>query len=169
MCLRDWNLHGSENYACSRYEENRHIALEPAQTQARKVLKKYLHYFGRWENHPKSLRMKEDTLQKIKTRINIKLMNTCGRWIDWLYLFDAASVLAKCRYTLQYTYPCAYYMESCFRKELFEYQQGQLEAEVENLSWKIERAETTDRCDIENQMKIAEKRKITVLKYIHDV
>lgn len=27
----------------------------------------------------------------------------------------------------------------------FEYQQAQLEAEVENLSWKIERAEITDR------------------------
>lgn len=27
----------------------------------------------------------------------------------------------------------------------FEYQQAQLEAEIENLSWKVERAETTDR------------------------
>ena len=27
----------------------------------------------------------------------------------------------------------------------FEYQQAQLEAEVENLSWKVERAEITDR------------------------
>jgi ariadne-2 len=41
---------------------------------------------------------------------------------------------------------------------------AQLEAEIENLSWKIERAETTDRGEIENQMDICEKRRITLLK-----
>ena len=41
----------------------------------------------------------------------------------------------------------------------FEYQQAQLEAEIENLSWKVEHAETTDRGDLENQMDIAEKRR----------
>lgn len=46
----------------------------------------------------------------------------------------------------------------------FEYQQAQLEAEIENLSWKIERAESTDRGDLENQMDIAEKRRTTLLK-----
>lgn len=55
-------------------------------------------------------------------------------------------MLKKCRYTLQYTYPYAFYMDRAgSKKELFEYQQAKLEAEVENLSWKIERAEITDR------------------------
>lgn len=39
-----------------------------------------------------------------------------------------------------------------------------MEAEIENLSWKIERAETTDRGDLENQMDVAEKRRITLLR-----
>lgn len=47
--------------------------------------------------------------------------------------------------------------------EQFEYQQAQLEAEIENLSWKIERAEMTDRGDLENQMDIVEKRRTTLL------
>lgn len=107
-------------------------------------------------------------------------------WIDWQYLFVAASLLAKCRYTLKFTYPLAFYMPGSSRKDLFEYQQvkfpktfglafmlkrfpqlqAQLEAEIENLSWKIERAETTerDRGDIENQMDIAEKRRMILLK-----
>jgi len=57
-------------------------------------------------------------------------------------------------------------MEASSRKDLFEYQQAQLEAEIENLSWKIERVETTerDRGDIENQMDIAEKRRMILLK-----
>ena len=47
-----------------------------------------------------------------------KVMGGSGTWIDWQYLFDAAKLLAKCRYTLQYTYPYAYYIEPCPRKEL---------------------------------------------------
>lgn len=46
-----------------------------------------------------------------------------GTWIDWQYLWDSAKLLKRCRYTLQYTYPYAYYMDNGPRKELFEYQQ----------------------------------------------
>uniref|UniRef100_A0A3B3ZFS4 RBR-type E3 ubiquitin transferase n=1 Tax=Periophthalmus magnuspinnatus TaxID=409849 RepID=A0A3B3ZFS4_9GOBI len=74
----------------------------------------------------------------------------------------------RCRYTLQYTYPYAYYMESGPRKKLFEYQQAQLEAEIENLSWKVERADSYERGDLENQMHIAEQRRRTLLKDFHD-
>ena len=45
-------------------------------------------------------------------------MGGSGTWIDWQYLFDAARLLARCRYTLQYTYPYAYYMETCPKKGL---------------------------------------------------
>lgn len=71
-----------------------------------------------WENHSKSLKLEEQTLEGIKMRINNKVMNASGTWIDWQHLFEAASLLARCRYTLQYTYPYAYYMESGPRKEL---------------------------------------------------
>uniref|UniRef100_A0A182P5J3 RBR-type E3 ubiquitin transferase n=1 Tax=Anopheles epiroticus TaxID=199890 RepID=A0A182P5J3_9DIPT len=162
MCLGDWKAHGSEYYECSRYKENPNIAHESVHAQAREALKKYLHYYERWENHSKSLQLEQQTLDRMRARINEKVMKGLGTWIDWQHLFDAATLLAKCRYTLQYTYPYAYYMES--RKELFEYQQAQLEAEIENLSWKVERAETTDRGELENQMDIAEKRRTTLLK-----
>ncbi|KAG5890979.1 hypothetical protein JTB14_037965 [Gonioctena quinquepunctata] len=169
MCLGDWKSHGSEYYECSRYRENPNIAHESVHAQAREALKKYLHYYERWENHSKSLKLEEQTLEKLRTRINHKVMSGLGTWIDWQYLFTSANLLAKCRYTLQYTYPYAYYMDAGSRKELFEYQQAQLEAEIENLSWKIERAETTDRGDLENQMDIAEKRRTTLLKDFLDV
>lgn len=169
MCLGDWKAHGTVYYECSRYKDNPNIAHESVHAQAREALKKYLHYYERWENHSKSLKLEEQTLEALKTRINQKVMNALGTWIDWQYLFTAAELLAKCRYTLQYTYPYAYFMEPGPRKELFEYQQAQLEAEIENLSWKIERAETTDRGDLENQMDIAEKRRTTLLKDFLDV
>lgn len=164
MCLGDWKMHGSQYYECSRYKENPNIGNESAHAQAREALKKYLFYFERWENHARSLRLEEVTRRKIQDRINQKVMAKEGTWIDWQYLLDAATLLAKCRYTLQYTYPYAYYLEAGPRKELFEYQQATLEAEIEDLSWKLERAETTQRGDLGNQMAIAEKRRSTLLK-----
>lgn len=163
MCLGCWKTHGSEYYECSRYKENPNIAHESAHAQAREALKKYLHYYERWENHSKSLKLEEETLSKIRERIQQKVMAGTGTWIDWQYLTDGAALLARCRYTLQNTYPFAYYLEAGPRKVLFEYQQSHLEAEIENLSWKIERAEMTDRGELENQMDIVEKRRTTLL------
>lgn len=121
-----------------------------------------------WENHNKSLQLEAQTYERIHEKIQERVMNNLGTWIDWQYLQNAAKLLAKCRYTLQYTYPYAYYMESGPRKKLFEYQQAQLEAEIENLSWKVERADSYDRGDLENQMHIAEQRRRTLLKDFHD-
>ncbi|BFZ10733.1 hypothetical protein BsWGS_13772 [Bradybaena similaris] len=169
MCLGEWKTHGSEYYECSRFKENPNIAHESVHVQAREALKKYLFYYERWENHAKSLQLEETTTLKITTRNHEKVMNNQGTWIDWQYLLKAATLLKKCRYTLQYTYPYAYYMGKGYRKDLFEYQQAQLEAEVENLSWKVERAEITDRGELENQMDVAEKRRLILLKDFLDV
>lgn len=46
----------------------------------------------------------------------------------------------------------------------FEYQQAQLEVEIENLSWKIERAETTDVAEIRQQMNNTEVKRLTLLR-----
>ncbi|ESO83650.1 hypothetical protein LOTGIDRAFT_133000 [Lottia gigantea] len=164
MCLGEWKTHGSEYYECSRFKENPNIANESVHVQAREALKKYLFYYERWENHAKSLTLEEQTLKNITTRIEEKVMNNEGTWIAWQYLLKAADLLKKCRYSLQYTYPYAYYLDRGGRKELFEYQQAQLEAEVENLSWKVERAEISDTGELENLMDIAEKRRLTLLK-----
>ncbi|XP_071960172.1 potential E3 ubiquitin-protein ligase ariadne-2-like [Antedon mediterranea] len=164
MCLGDWKNHGSEYYECSRYKENPNISNECANVKAREALKKYLFYFERWENHSKSLKLEEQMLDGINEKIHGKVMSNTGTWIDWHYLLDSAALLTKCRYTLQYTYPYAYYLDSGPMKDLFEYQQAQLEAEIENLAWKVERVETTDRGDLENQMDVAEKRRLTLLQ-----
>lgn len=50
---------GSEYYECSRYKDNPNIANESVHVQAREGLKKYLHYYERWENHSKSLQLEQ--------------------------------------------------------------------------------------------------------------
>ena len=50
-----------------------------------------------YENHAKSLQLEEQTLMKIKERIQAKVMDNSGTWIDWQYLLDAAYLLKKVR------------------------------------------------------------------------
>ena len=58
-------------------------------------------------------------IQRTREPIQCKVLTgRDGTLIDWQYLLDAASLLTRCRYTLQYTYPYAYYMDSGPRKEL---------------------------------------------------
>uniref|UniRef100_A0A0R3S546 RBR-type E3 ubiquitin transferase n=1 Tax=Elaeophora elaphi TaxID=1147741 RepID=A0A0R3S546_9BILA len=164
----DWKNHGSEYYECSRYKENPSIAQEANHVKARRALEKYLHYYERYENHHKSLKLEEDLRNCIMKKIDEKVNGHEGTWIDWQYLHRAATLLTKCRYTLQYTYPYAYYMENGPRKQLFEYQQAQLEKEIEELSWKVERAESTERGDLETQMHVAECKRRTLLQDFFD-
>ncbi|XP_078485899.1 E3 ubiquitin-protein ligase ARIH2 isoform X1 [Ciona intestinalis] len=163
MCLGDWKNHGNSYYECSRYKENPRIASKNSQTQAREALKKYLFYFQRWENHDRSLHLEAQARSRIQTQIEEKVNSNQGTWIDWQYLLRAGELLAQCRYTLQYTYPLVYYAETGPEKTLFEYQQAQLEVEIEGLAWKLEHAGEYQRGDIENQMDVAEKRRQTLL------
>ncbi|KAI6180250.1 RBR-type E3 ubiquitin transferase [Aphelenchoides besseyi] len=161
ICCQEWKSHGSSYYNCSKYND----ASENNKADARKALERYLHYFTRYENHQKSLKLERQLFERIKERINKKVNNHEGTWIDWQYLYDAAELLTRSRYTLQYTYPFAYYLDNeTQRKDLFEWQQSQLEKEIEELSWKVERAETTDRGDLEAQMHRAETQRRILLK-----
>ena len=61
---------------------------------------------------------KKDTLAKKE------VAEKRGTWIDWEHLKSSGKLLARCRYTLKYTYPKAYMMPTGKEKDLFEYQQG---------------------------------------------
>uniref|UniRef100_A0A7I4YSS0 RBR-type E3 ubiquitin transferase n=2 Tax=Haemonchus contortus TaxID=6289 RepID=A0A7I4YSS0_HAECO len=163
MCFGDWKTHGSEYYECSRYKENPSVAAEANHVKARRALEKYLHYYERFENHSKSLKLEQQFRDKIQRKIEAKVNDHDGTWIDWQYLHNAATLLTKCRYTLQYTYPFAYFMENGARKQLFEYQQAQLEKEVEELAWAVERADSTARGALEAHMHRAEHKRTSLL------
>lgn len=158
VCLEKWENHRGY-YECSVYKKTD----ERDRNEARSALEKYLFYHQRWANHDQSLKLEETTRQKIMARIEDRVSSNSGTWIDWQYLLDAADLLRKARYTLKFTYPFAYYMEGD-RKPLFEYQQAQLEFEIENLSWKVERAENTDIADIRQQINRTEVKRLTLLR-----
>lgn len=105
-----------EYYHCSKYNENEQATQNT--NDSRRALEKYLHYYARFENHRQSLKMEEEMKIKIRAKIEEKISRCKGTWIDWQYLHSASHLLTKCRYTLQYTYPFAYFIEPSARKEL---------------------------------------------------
>ncbi|KAM3180738.1 hypothetical protein ACTXT7_015721 [Hymenolepis weldensis] len=173
VCLGPWKKHPVEYYDCSKYRRSEMTEIETNRTRAREYLQRYLFYYGRWENHERSLRLEERHYKEIQNLIQSKLQAHEGTWIDWQHLLSAGETLRKCRYTLKYTYPYAYYRPSEENPAsqtfaLFEYQQGLLEAEVEALSWSVAKAEITDTAGLMHQMNICEKHRRTLIQEFYN-
>ncbi|CAF0851162.1 unnamed protein product [Brachionus calyciflorus] len=158
VCGNDWKTHGP-TYDCNRYKGN------SEQDTAREALNRYTHYYHRWINHSNSLKFEKALREQCQLKITEKIMNKeGGTLVDWEFLTEAVDILTKARYTLQYTYPYAYYLESNEVKMLFENIQAELEREVENLSHSLEKVNLNDKFNIKIQMSIVEKRRKTLLK-----
>ncbi len=156
--MNDWKTHGA-TYDCNRYKGN------PEQDNAREALNRYTHYYHRWINHANSLKLEKEFKEKCELKVNEKIMNKGGgTMVDWEFFFEAVDTLTRARYTLQYTYPYAYFLENNESKMLFENIQAELEREVENLSHSLEKVNLNDKFSIKTQMNIVEKRRKTLLK-----
>ncbi|KOB68164.1 Ariadne 2, partial [Operophtera brumata] len=69
--IRDWKCHGSEYYECSRYKEDPNLTNDNQHAQAREALKKYLHYYERWENHARSLKAETTDRGDLENQMDI--------------------------------------------------------------------------------------------------
>ena len=158
VCGNDWKTHGA-TYECNRYKGN------PEQDNAREALNRYTHYYHRWINHSNSLKFETAFKEQCQVRIQEKIMNKeGGTLVDWEFLAEAVDSLTRARYTLQYTYPYAYFLEDNEAKLLFENIQAELERDVENLSHSLEKVTLNDKFNIKTQMNIVEKRRKTLIK-----
>ncbi|CAF2919337.1 unnamed protein product [Rotaria sp. Silwood2] len=120
-------------------------------------------------NDPEQFEYKVSLLNEVQARFEPSTFSSS--YIHTSSIPDICSICFKnqtnfeslARYTLMYTYPYAYYQEDTVDRTLFENIQAQLEVEIENLSYQIERSTTHNRGDIENQRHIVERRRQTLL------
>jgi len=161
MCHGPWKEHGAQYYECSKFKEEGAGQID---TDARVSLTKYLHYFQRWENHCRSLKLEAKFLAKLEQIAQKEVAEKRGTWIDWEHVNVSGKLLAKCRYTLKYTYPKAYFMAASNEKDLFEYQQGILEAECEDLAWKLERANEYSIAELKQSQSAASRSRLNLVK-----
>jgi ariadne-1 len=142
ICEGPWSEHGSSYYKCNYFKDDDEKAKmrNRSRDAARTELERYIHYYSRYQNHGRSRKLDQIMLQRTQQRIARELANTTQSILDLDYLTTTATVLTQCRHTLMYTYVFAYYLADAKRKDLFEYNQSQLEYWTELLSEFIEDA-----------------------------
>jgi ariadne-1 len=139
VCEGPWSEHGSNYYKCNLYKPDSKVAADEAKRDAaRTELQRYVHYYTRYMNHSASRKLDKVVLMRVHRRIAEELATSNQSGLDLDYLTTTAKVLNRCRYTLMYTYVYAFYLTDEKKKDLFEYNQAQLEYWTELLSGYIE-------------------------------
>uniref|UniRef100_A0A803MFJ5 RBR-type E3 ubiquitin transferase n=1 Tax=Chenopodium quinoa TaxID=63459 RepID=A0A803MFJ5_CHEQI len=143
LCLGDWKKHSKETggfYACNIYRDKKEKGLldeeESIREMARSSLNKYAHYYERWTANQKSREKAIEDFKALDTGILVNLRNKTNETEGQLkFIAEAWEQIIECRRVLKWTYAYGYYLpeDEHVKKQLFEYLQGQAEAQLEKL------------------------------------
>ena len=158
-CGRPWYRHPP---TCEVYEEGFYAFNESLEAERRR-LEEYSRYLDRFNAQARALRLTDGLRERIRHVVNERVAAKEGTRAGWQYLFNAVDVLHKCRSTLLYSYPDAYFLDSGSQR-LFVFHQENLAAEIESLSGKLKITEATWREDIVSQLALAEKHRALLLE-----
>ena len=166
LCLGDWGKHGESTggyYNCRIYQqENKNSPEEKKRKAAESNLKRHLHFFERWTEHDKAMKILITAKHEWENEDKVKLSNARHIPIGALeFVSDAWDVVNRCRRVLKWTYVAAYFAfatDSKVDKEIcksfisdkipkkqrdeykafFEFSQQEAEVSLERLSHKVE-------------------------------
>lgn len=137
ICLGSYRSHDSR--ACNGYKETvrrGESEVDRLRASAREYIRRYAHYFERWNANRKSREKAEADLLEVKTTKLQQLgENLCLPAGQLNFVTEAWEQIVECRRVLKWTYVYGYYMapEEQTKTELFEYLQGQAEVALERL------------------------------------
>lgn len=140
ICLGTWKEHGTEYYQCNRFDPEITLKIKENQTQKRKSLQRYLHYYRRFTVHESSMLGDQKTIATVDAQMTAYMNEQVRKqvknlsWIDIQFLHDAVRVLIQGRKTLKWTYCFAFYAQKSNYSEIFEGMQDFLSRTVEDLS-----------------------------------
>jgi len=168
ICLGDWKAHSSTTggyYNCNRFSED--SEKKKTAESAKRELERYIFYYSRYQGHQQALKFAAKQRTQAESRM-MDMQRTLGMGcVDVQFVMDAAEQLLECRRVLMYTYPMAYYLEDGPRKKLFEYNQGMLEANTEELSRLTELAiDRIDRATMVNYTRVTAKFRTSLLEEV---
>jgi len=69
LCLDDWATH-SDHFSCNRYKAGEKPKEDDKVQQSRESLRRYLHYFERYKNHQRSLKLENKLEKAVKKKVN---------------------------------------------------------------------------------------------------
>ncbi|KAI6202997.1 RBR-type E3 ubiquitin transferase [Aphelenchoides besseyi] len=171
-CLGPWKPHGSGWYSCNRFDDTDAKKARDEQERSRAALQRYLHFFTRYENHQKSLKLEHKLFAQVQDKMR-QMQQQEYSWIETQYLRKAVDVLNQCRQTLMYTYAFAFYLQPNNTTSIFEDNQRDLELATEHLSellekdLEIEREKlTTWKQTVQDKYRYVQQRRSVLLNHV---
>ena len=153
ICMGEWKPHGSEWYNCNKYDPKaeKNIKKEKDINKLKGELEKFAHYFGRYFNHQKSMKISIKLRETIEAKKQNFFFNRKMNLQELTFLNEALEVVIKCHRVLTHTYIFGYYMNenAINEKNLYEYQLKMLSDNVDKLNEMLENHELQDILDIE--------------------
>lgn len=141
VCGVDWAKHSQDHFNCNKYTETIKNKEKEAMT-LKEILKRYSFYFDRYMNYKQAVKscfskLKPNLIDKIGLLSTIKgIPRSELKFID-----DAFQAVVKGKSCLKNTYIFGYYLKDNKSKKLFEFNQGFLEKNADNLHQLIEQEE----------------------------
>ncbi|PWA38893.1 IBR domain-containing protein [Artemisia annua] len=143
LCLGQWSDHGERTggfYACNRYEaakqEGAYDEAERRREMAKNSLERYTHYYERWATNQSSRQKAIADLQQMQT-VHLAKLSVLQNIpeTDLKFILEAWMQIVECRRVLKWTYAYGYYIPELelAKRNLFEYLQGDAEANLERL------------------------------------
>lgn len=135
ICAKDWKGHT----ACNRFDAEELAKKESSNKQYKIEYERYIHFFNRYMNHSKSLklatRMRNAIEYSIYSLVNFKNIVMS----ELSFLREAVEIVIKSRRLLKYSYVFGFYLKKkCQEKSLFEHIQSKLETHVDKLHEMLE-------------------------------
>ncbi|CAL0304218.1 unnamed protein product [Lupinus luteus] len=138
---REHNWSSITGHSCGRYKDQKKSA-----ERARRDLYRYMHYHNRYKAHTDSFKLETKLKETIQEKIDISEEKD-SKLRDYSWVINGLSRLFRSRRILSYSYAFAFYMfghelfkdemseaQREIKKNLFEDQQQQLEANIEKIS-----------------------------------
>lgn len=139
ICLANWNIHGTSTggfYQCNRYDpQSKEVADGDAE---RRNALRFMHFQDRFGEHERAQHFASASQREFIRGVAESLLNTRGLAVKQIEFLEAAvNATVACRRFLKWTYAYAFVArvaEERDRRELFDFQQAQLEGTLERLS-----------------------------------
>lgn len=137
VCEQDWAKHSQDHFNCNMYSEQ--VKEKENEANQLKVdLQRYYFYFDRYINYNNATKFAEKLLPKLEELIlnitKIKLLPLA----ELEFILQALQTVILGKRTLKYTYIFGYYLKDGHQKKLFEFSQGYLERNSDQLHQMIE-------------------------------
>ena len=126
-----------------------------------------MHYFTRYQTHDQSLELESRLLEQAEQRKR-EMEAGSMTYTERQAIPKALETLQRCRRTLKFTYPFAYYLERNNQAEVFEANQADLERATEVLSGFLANEINTEKTlttDLMNTISYCDQRRKILLDH----